>query len=60
MQELHTTLKTPKHILELLVNEKITELKEKELLKEVRSLCGQYAGRVFPYIYKIALSNTNS
>lgn len=60
MQELHTTLKTPKHILELLVNEKITELKEKELLKEVRNLCGEYAGIVFPYIYKIALSNTNS
>ena len=60
MQELHITLKTPKHILELLVNEKITELKEKELLKEVRNLCGEYAGRVFPYIYKIALSNTNS
>ena len=60
MQELHTRLETPKHILELLVNDKITELKEQELLEEVRNLCGQYAGRVFPYIYKIALSNTNS
>ncbi|WP_237733021.1 type II restriction endonuclease [Bathymodiolus azoricus thioautotrophic gill symbiont] len=60
MQKMHTTLKTPQHILELLVNKKITELKEKDLLKEVRSLCGEYAGRVFPYIYKIALSNTNS
>jgi hypothetical protein len=60
MQELHTTLKTPKHILELLVNKNITNLEGTELLKEVRSLCGEYAGRVFPYIYKIALSNTNS
>jgi hypothetical protein len=60
MQELHVTLKTPKYILELLIDEKITELNEKELLKEVRSLCGEYAGRIFPYIYKISLSNTNS
>jgi hypothetical protein len=51
--ELHATLKTPKYILELLIDEKITELNEKELLKEVRSLCGEYAGRIFPYIYKI-------
>ncbi|MDQ6976420.1 MAG: type II restriction endonuclease, partial [Mariprofundaceae bacterium] len=27
---------------------------------EVRNLCGEYAGRIFPYIYKISLSNTNS
>jgi hypothetical protein len=60
MKELHTTLKTPKHILDLLVDKKITNLEGTELLKEVRSLCGEYAGRVFPYIYKIALSNTNS
>lgn len=60
MQELHATLKTPKYILELLIDEKITKLNEKELLKEVRSLCGEYAGRIFPYIYKISLSNTNS
>jgi anaerobic ribonucleoside-triphosphate reductase len=59
MQELHVTLKTPKYILELLIDEKITELNEKELLKEVCSLCGEYAGRIFPYIYKISLSNTN-
>lgn len=60
MQELHATLKTPKYILELLIDEKITKLNEKELLKEVRSLFGEYAGRIFPYIYKISLSNTNS
>jgi len=60
MQELHARLKTPKYILELLINEKITKLDEKALLKEVRNLCGEYAGRIFPYIYKISLSNTNS
>jgi len=60
MQDLHETLKTPKHILDTLLDKEITKLPEKELLKEVRSLCGEYAGRVFPYIYKISLSSTNS
>lgn len=60
MQDLHVVLETPKHILEVLVNKDVTELPKDELLVEVRKLCGEYAGRVFPYIYKIALSNTNS
>lgn len=60
MQDLHETLKTPKHILDTLLDKEITKLPEKKLLKEVRSLCGEYAGRVFPYIYKISLSSTNS
>ncbi len=60
MQELHETLKTPKYILEALVDDRIATLDKTELLKEVKDLCGEYAGRIFPYIYKIALSNTNS
>lgn len=60
MQELHVVLETPKHILEALINNDITVLPKSELIAEVRKLCGEYAGRVFPYIYKIALSNTNS
>lgn len=60
MQDLHIVLKTPKYILEVLVNKDVTGLPKSELLAEVRKLCGEYAGRVFPYIYKIALSNTNS
>lgn len=60
MQDLHVVLKTPKYILELLVNNDVTKLPKDKLLVEVRKLCGEYAGRVFPYIYKIALSNTNS
>jgi len=43
-----------------LVDIELTKLPEKELLEEVRNLCGEYAGRVFPYVYKISLSNTNS
>ncbi len=60
MQDLHEVLKTPKYILELLVNAEVAELPKDKLLVEVRRLCGEYSGRVFPYIYKIALSNTNS
>ena len=60
MQELHKTLKTPKSILEILVDSEITKLNKIELLEEVKNLCGEYAGRIFPYIYKISLSNTNS
>lgn len=60
MQDLYKILKTPKQILDTLLNQNITELKGKELQEEVVKICGEYAGRVYPYIYKIALSNTNS
>lgn len=60
MQDLYKVLKTPKQILDALLNQNITELKSKELQEEVVKICGEYAGRVYPYIYKIALSNTNS
>ena len=56
MQDLHEVLKTPKYILKLLVNAEVAELPKDKLLIEVRRLCGEYSGRVFPYIYKIALS----
>jgi hypothetical protein len=54
MQDLHTVLKTPKYILEMLVNQELTVLPKSELLVEVRKLCGEYAGRVFPYIYNVS------
>ncbi|WP_334058020.1 type II restriction endonuclease [Polaribacter sp. P097] len=60
MQDLYKILKTPKQILDTLLNQNITELEGKALQEEVIKICGEYAGRVYPYIYKIALSNTNS
>lgn len=60
MQDLYKLLKTPKQILDALLNTNLTGLKENELKIEVVNICGEYAGRVYPYIYKIALSNTNS
>ena len=60
MQDLYKILKTPKQILDTLLNQNIAELKGKELREEIVKICGEYAGRVYPYIYKISLSNTNS
>ncbi len=60
VQDLYKILKTPKQVLNALLNQNIAHLKGKELQEEVVKICGEYAGRVYPYIYKIALSNTNS
>ncbi len=60
MRDLYKVLDTPKQILDSLLTNKITELKGDELREEIVSLCGEYAGRIYPYIYKISLSNTNS
>lgn len=60
MQDLYKVLDTPKHILDLLLTNKITELKGTELKEEIIKICGEYAGRIFPYVYRISLSNTQS
>lgn len=60
MQDLYNVLDTPKHILDLLLTNKITELKGAELKEEIIKICGEYAGRIFPYVYRISLSNTQS
>ncbi len=60
MQDLYKVLDTPKHILDLLLTNKITELKGVKLKNEIIKICGEYAGRIFPYVYRISLSNTQS
>lgn len=60
MQNLHKILETPKQILDSLLSENISSLPENELQEKIINICGEYAGRVYPYIYKISLSNTNS
>ncbi len=60
MKDLHQMLKTPKEIMDGLLNSDVSNLKGDSLLNKVRSICGEYAGRVFPYIYKTTLSTTNS
>lgn len=60
MRDLHKILKTPKEILEILLNQNITDKKGSELIESIKEICGEYAGRVFPYIYRLSLSNTQS
>jgi len=60
MRDLHKLLETPKEILEGLLKRNITDKKGDELIENIKEICGEYAGRVFPYIYKLSLSNTQS
>lgn len=60
MQDLHKILDTPKEILDAILKKDFSNLKDKDLKEEIIKICGEYAGRVYPYIYKISLSNTNS
>lgn len=60
MRDLHKILETPKEILEVLLNKNIANKKGDELISTIKEICGEYAGRVFPYIYRLSLSNTQS
>lgn len=60
MRDLHKILNTPKEILEVLLNQNIIDKKGNELIETIKEICGEYAGRVFPYIYRLSLSNTQS
>lgn len=60
MRDLHKILETPKEILEVLLNKNIIDKKGDELIETIKEICGEYAGRVFPYIYRLSLSNTQS
>lgn len=60
MKDLHKILNTPKEILEVLLSKKISTQKGEELINSIKEICGEYAGRVFPYIYRLSLSNTQS
>lgn len=60
MRDLHKLLKTPKEIIDALLNAEIINKTGEELLEDIKGICGEYAGRVFPYIYALSLSNTQS
>ncbi|MEA1880166.1 MAG: type II restriction endonuclease [Campylobacterota bacterium] len=60
MKDLYTKLDTPKEMLDVLIKENIILDNPKELEESIRKTCGEYAGRVFPYIYRLSLSNTQS
>jgi hypothetical protein len=60
LRDMSETLNTPKKILETLIENHIGDKTGSELKKEIMRLCGEYAGRVSPYIYTLCLSNTQS
>lgn len=60
MKDLYTLLKTHKEILDGLLEKVAPDLNKEELASVVREICGEYAGRVYPYLYRLSLSNTQS
>lgn len=60
MKDLHRILDTPNEILNILIDKEITSKKGDDLYNSIKELCGEYAGRIFPYLYKLSLSNTQS
>ncbi len=60
MKDLYTKLDTPKEMLDMLIKKNIILENTKELEDSIRRTCGEYAGRIFPYIYRLSLSNTQS
>ena len=60
MRDLHKILETPKEILKVILDTNIKNVSDVQLLESVKDTCGEYAGRVFPYIYELSLSNTQS
>lgn len=60
MKEVHKILETPRELLDILIERNIAQKTGDELKESVKELCGEYAGRVFPYLYALSLSNTQS
>jgi hypothetical protein len=54
-------VETPRKILEAIIEEKLPDsAKMSQIRESVQSICGEYAGRIMPYIYIICQSNTQS
>lgn len=60
MRDLYDKLQTPRNILDELVDQDILSKQGDSLTRFVKEVCGEYAGRVFPYVYRLSLSNTQS
>jgi EcoRII C terminal len=61
LKEISNKLDTPKSILEaILAKSDILNMPQNQLIEEIKSVCGEYAGRISPYLYQLALSNTQS
>jgi len=60
LRELHEKLKTPDVILNDLIKKEVLGKSGVDLIGSIKHICGEYAGKIYPYIYTLSLSNTNS
>ena len=61
LKHITDALKTPSEIFSLIANEKLDFTCDKDqVLEQIKELCGEYSGRISPYIYELCLSNTQS
>ena len=51
---------TPRRVLEDLISEDIINLNSQELKKRIKKICGIYSSSIYPFIYTLNLSTTNS
>jgi hypothetical protein len=59
IKDISKKLKTPDNIINQLIEQKIM-VDVDDLIERVKDVCGEYAGRISPYIYKLSLSTTQS
>lgn len=51
---------TPRRILDDLITEEIMELNIDELKAKIKTICGSYSSSIYPFVYTLNVSTTNS
>ena len=60
IREISIKLKTPASILQSIIEKSTTDKTTEEIIKMLPVMCGEFSGRIAPYIYYLSLSNTQS
>jgi len=60
LNNLSDELETPNQIMNNLISEDVLIKTGEALYGAIKNICGKYAGHIYPYIYMLSLSNTNS
>ncbi|MBI5411982.1 type II restriction endonuclease [Candidatus Peregrinibacteria bacterium] len=60
IRDIGKKLETPGRIMDKIIEANLCNDDNDKLMESIRNICGEYAGRVSPYIYMLSLSNTNS
>tara|TARA_B100001063_G_scaffold177477_1_gene166401 strand:- start:120 stop:974 length:855 start_codon:yes stop_codon:yes gene_type:complete len=60
MKLLPEVIRTPKDVLEKLIDENTLSLEKEKLKERIREICGEYSGKIFPFLYILNLSTTQS